>query len=358
MKRLNIAICTVVLLALFAVSCDKDPLFKEGDYLYENNDLSRIGMPTVITGDVIFSATCASCDGIVKSDGGNSNITVGICWNSTGDPTINDMHTTINGCSMGQYTSYMEGLEANHTYYVRAYVTNPYGTAYGDVKNFTTTAVLTDIEGNTYETTIIGRQIWMRENLRTKKYADGTTIAKGSSTSSTTGYWYYPSNSSSNMSTYGLLYNWKAVMRNSSSSSANPSGVQGICPTGWHVPSDAEWKQMEMAVGMSQSKADGTGYRGNIAARLCGNTGWTSSSYANAAGNTSATGRNSSGFSVLPAGIYDGYYYYFGDAAYFWSATEGNSTYAYRRGLYYNNAGVRRSYTNESYGFSVRCVRD
>ena len=96
-------------------------------------------------------------------------------------------------------------------------------------------------DGNTYNTVLIGTQCWMKENLRTKKYANGTTISQGSlSSSSSTAYWYFPNNDSSNMSTYGLLYNWKAVMQNSSSSSANPSGVQGVCPNGWHVPSDAE----------------------------------------------------------------------------------------------------------------------
>ncbi|MBQ4434119.1 MAG: T9SS type A sorting domain-containing protein [Bacteroidales bacterium] len=221
---------------------------------------------------------------------------------------------------------------------------------------------LTDIDGNTYNTVQIGYQCWMKENLRTTKYADNTGIAHGFGSSSTAAYWYYPNNSFSNEATYGLLYNWKAVMRNSSSSSANPSGVQGICPTGWHVPSDAEWKQMEMAVGMSQSDADTDGYRGDIAARLCGNTGWASSSNANAAGNTLATGRNSSGFSALPAGSYTyGRFGYFGNDATFWSATEAteySSTSAKYRSLNYYYAGVHRGNSSKDNGFSVRCVRD
>ena len=75
------------------------------------------------------------------------------------------------------------------------------------------TPTLTDRDGNTYNTVLIGSQCWMKENLRTKKYANGTTISQGSlSSSSSTAYWYFPNNDSSNMSTYGLLYNWKAVM--------------------------------------------------------------------------------------------------------------------------------------------------
>ena len=134
--------------------------------------------------------------------------------------------------------------------------------------------------------------------------------------------------------------------------------VQGVCPTGWHVPSDAEWKQMEMAVGMSQSDADNTGDRGTIAAKLSGNTGWTFSSTTNAAGNLSASGRNSSGFSALPAGYYYGSYGGFGDGADFWSATETDSSDAWQRSLYYGNAGVHRSCGTKNFGYSVRCLRD
>ena len=318
--------------------------------------------PIVTTRDVTsITTTTATSGGIVTQNGGASVTARGVCWSTSHNPTISDSHAT-NGTGTGYFTSSITGLTASTTYYVRAYATNMMGTAYGEEVSFTTplyedgdpcpgTPTLTDIDGNTYSTVIIGGQCWMKENLRTKKYANGTSISQGSDTSTTTAYWYYPGNSSSNINTYGLLYNWKAVMHDAASSSTNPSGVQGICPTGWHVPSDAEWKQMEMAVGMSQSDADNVGYRGYIAARLCGNTGWNSSSNANAAGNTSATGRNSSGFSALPASYYNGY---IGYNAYFWSATERSTRY-----LSYGYAGVYRSgYGSNCSGYSVRCVRD
>ena len=323
--------------------------------------------PTITTSSVTdITSTTATSGGSITSDGGATVTARGVCWNTTGAPSVADSHTT-DGNGTGSFTSSLTGLTANTTYYVRAYATNSVGTGYGDEVSFTTnstasftcgTSTLTDIDGNTYNTVQIGTQCWMKENLRTTKYADGTSISQGSSTSSTTAYWYYPNNDASNKTTYGLLYNWKAVMRNSSSSSANPSGEQGICPTGWHVPSDAEWKQMEMAVGMSQSYADGTGYRGTIAAKLSGNTGWTSSTNANAAGNLSAPGRNSSGFSALPAGAYGGIYLVFGNGAFFWSATEGDSDNAWRRDLNYSYAGVNRLNYDKVNGYSVRCLRD
>ena len=107
-----------------------------------------------------------------------------------------------------------------------------------------------DIDGNKYDAVQIGDQVWMAENLRTTRYADGTSIPLGELESEETPYRYAPGTYQSNeeniinVSAYGYLYNWAAVMHGASSSDANPSGVQGICPRGWHVPSDAEWTQL------------------------------------------------------------------------------------------------------------------
>ena len=314
-----------------------------------------------------INETNAICGGNVTSSNGSEVTACGVCWSTSQNPTLADAHTT-DGSGIGSFTSSITGLSSGTTYYVRAYATNSTGTGYGEQCSFNTwtcgISTITDRDGNTYNTVLIGTQCWMKQNLKTTKYADGTSIFQGSSSTTqntTTAYWYYPNGSSSNKATYGLLYNWKAVMRNSSSSSANPSGVQGICPTGWHVPSDAEWKQMEIVVGMSQSDADEGQYRGTIAARLCGNTGWTSYNTSipssNSAGNTSAVERNSSGFSALPAGrsTNGGTV---GNYAYFWSATQGSSTHAWYRILFYQKAGVGRYNGYKYQGYSVRCVRD
>ena len=329
---------------------------------------------TVTTNAVTNIAdSSAICGGNVIHDGGSTVIARGVCWGMEHNPTVNISHTT-DGSGTGSFTSSLTELIPGATIYVRAYATNSVETAYGNEVSFTTTLLhwspceptITDIDGNTYNIVQIGTQCWMKENLRTTRYADSTPISQGSTYSTDTAYWYYPDGNSSNEATYGLLYNWKAVMRDATSSSANPSGVQGICPNGWHVPSDAEWKQMEMAVGMSQSDADDMEYRGNIAAQLCGNTGWQLSTVPNAAGNISAPGRDSSGFSALPAGCYSsGYYsggYYggcvgFGYDAFFWSTTEFSSTTAYHRRLLHDAAEVCRNYRGRSNGCSVRCLR-
>lgn len=112
---------------------------------------------------------------------------------------------------------------------------------------------VTDYDGNVYNTVQIGNQCWMKENLKTNHYSDGTSISLGTATSTSIAYRYYPNNNSANIDDYGYLYNWKAVRRNSTSSDSNPSNVQGVCPTGWHVPSRSEWLQLISYVGSQSS---------------------------------------------------------------------------------------------------------
>ncbi len=217
---------------------------------------------------------------------------------------------------------------------------------------------VTDIDGNVYKTVKLGNQVWMAENLRTTRYADGTPIPLGTEASFTTAYRYYPDDNSANVADYGYLYNWAAVMNGSASSEANPSGVQGICPNGWHVPSDAEWAELTNYVkSQSQSQYVCGDYTGNIAKALASETGWNSSTYNCDVGNNPSA-NNATGFSARPAGGYFGDYSGFGYCAYFWSATQSDSYDAYDRSLYYYYAYVNRYNYNKSSGYSVRCVRN
>ncbi len=213
-----------------------------------------------------------------------------------------------------------------------------------------------DIEGNEYNTIKIGEQCWMAENLRTTKYSNGTTIEDVTSTSIETAYRCAPNDDMNNVATYGYLYNWVAVMNGASSSNANPSGVQGICPVGWHVPSDAEWTQLETYV---MGQADYQCYNNTyIAKALASTTGWNTNGTTCAVGNT-PNDNNATGFSAFPAGgYYSNRYANFGNSASLWSATEYNDSDAYRHRLDYDNASVYRNYQGKSDGFSVRCVRN
>ena len=322
---------------------------------------STTQLPTVITMSVAdVSSTSATCGGDVSSDGGEMVIARGVCWSTSQNPTVNGSHTT-DGNGLGVFTSVLTNLTSGTTYHVRAYATNGAGTAYGNEVSFTTssdittqdgqpcfgTATVSDVDGNVYNTVQIGNQCWMKENLRTTKYADGTSITLVSSASV-----YYPGNNSSNVANYGNLYNWFAVMRNSSSSYTNPSGVQGICPEGWHVPSDVEWTQLTDYVSGQSAYlcgADST----YIAKSLAHTQGWSSSTNTCVVGNNPSL-NNTTGFGALPAGCCNGVVSTFGLDAEFWSAT-----HAYYRCLTYNNSVVRRENNSTlNIGLSVRCLRN
>lgn len=221
------------------------------------------------------------------------------------------------------------------------------------------TSTVKDYDGNVYNTVPIGNQCWLKENLRTTHYSNGTSITLGTSYGVSTPARYYPNHDSANVGTYGYLYNWAAVMNGTASSGANPSGVRGICPLGWHVPSDAEWTQMENFVS-NQNQYLCNNTASNIAKALTSATGWNSSSVACAVGND-LNANNATGFSAMPAGDchYNWGYENFGNGTLFWTSTENSANgNAWRRHLSYNAAVVNRDNKDKGNGFSVRCLRD
>jgi uncharacterized protein (TIGR02145 family) len=192
--------------------------------------------------------------------------------------------------------------------------------------------ILKDYDGNIYRTVVIGTQTWMADNLRTTHYADGTPIAE----------YYSANNSSANDEEYGLLYNWATTMNGSASSSSNPSGVTGICPTGWHVPSDSEWKTLETYLGME-------------AAQLNLTMAWRGTDQGTQLNPGGTTGFNSD-FAGLRYNFNQ--FVQFGTKGSFWSSTSGVSDAAYYRSLEDGNPKVWRNYILYTYYLSVRCVKD
>ena len=347
-----------------------------------NDGDSLIGELPIVTTSVVSNITAltATCGGNVISDGGTTVITRGICWGTSHNPTIAGNHTS-DGSGMGNFTSLISGLSDGITY-VRAYATNSLGTSYGDEVIVTPNegqpcpgiSTVTDANGNVYNTVQIGSQCWMKENLRSTKYADNTPISQGtSSTILTNGaHWYYPANDSTVQSIYGLLYNWNAVMRNSPSSTSNPSGVQGICPIGWHVPSYAEWVQLTDYVS-SQSQYVCDSNSTYIAKALASNTGWDNISYSGTCRVADTpSSNNATGLGLFPAGQLwvnsDGTYYNYyelGHHAVYWCSTEigypdfyGVINKALNMSLGYTSSVVSNSYNNKKSGYSVRCLRD
>lgn len=228
---------------------------------------------------------------------------------------------------------------------------------------------VTDYDGNVYNTVTIGTQVWMAENLKTTHYANGTAIPLVNTTSTwdaltatSKAYCWY-NDSIKYKDTHGALYTWAAAMNGATSVTANPSGIQGVCPTGWHLPSDAEWTQMENYLADNGHNYDGTtgGGSAKIAKSLASTSGWIVSSTTGAVGNTDyPTYRNKSGFTALPGGYrdYGGTFYGIGNDGYWWSATEFSATDAWYRGMSGSYSGVGRGSFSKEVGFSVRCVRD
>jgi uncharacterized protein (TIGR02145 family) len=220
-----------------------------------------------------------------------------------------------------------------------------------------------DYDGNEYDMLRLGNQVWMAQNLRTTHYANGTSIPLGNSTSTTTAYRYCPNNIISNVSKFGYLYNWKAVMGNSSSSSSNPSYVQGICPDGWHVPSEAEWDQLVGYIDDYCYPAFRY-YRdesGSVGKALASTELWEHSNFsAESIGYYPEEYNNSTRFSALPAGIYhQGGFSGFGEYTGFWSST-GVDYYSLANSFYLDYEEIFNGcqHENRVNGLSVRCVKN
>ena len=324
-----------------------------------------VATPTITTNGVNrISSTSVTCDGNVSYEGIAAVTARGVCWSTSPNPTLNDNHT-VDSSGVGSFTSLITGLQPFVHYYVRAYATNSAGTAYGNEIEFSTSDgfpclnadTLTDIDGNIYNTVQLGTQCWMRENLRTTRYANGTDILLSSN------YYggvcrYYPDNNESNVPIYGYLYSWHAVMGGSSSSDANPSGVQGICPNGWHVPSDSEWTQLTDYVSSQNQYVCGTdsSYIGKALAADFVN--WSNNTTTCAVGNIPSD-NNSTNFSAVPAGHrYDSGFVGFLTYTDFWSSTQDNYYRAYVRTIVWYEATVNRQKHEKSDGLSVRCLRN
>ncbi len=223
---------------------------------------------------------------------------------------------------------------------------------------------VTDIDGNTYTTVQVGCQCWMRENLRTTRYADGTPVPMDTAKySDYEPFFYYPDHDKRNVAVYGYLYNWDAAMGKESPSDANPSGVQGICPDGWHLPSMPEFNDLELHVsGIDRYVCDNE--KSHIGKALADTSGWDYFSSENphllhSPGHDQSS-NNATGFSALPAGdVIGGPENYFHQSAYFWTSTEFSSFQASYRYVDHDMPVFGINYdSHKRTGRSVRCVKN
>lgn len=230
------------------------------------------------------------------------------------------------------------------------YVLSEFSISEGQTLNFDITVYIvpgtntvSDIDGNVYNTIQIGNQTWMAENLKVTHYRNGDSIPSITDDnewqSTMSGAYCNYDNEENYVVTYGRLYNWYAV-----------NDSRGLAPTGWHIPSDEEWKQLEIYLGMSQTEADNTSNRGTDEGdKLKSTSDWY----------LGGNGTNEVSFTALPGGYRysSGSFGYISYYAFFWSATEYSSSSSWLRRLGYENSGVFRDYINNPYGLSVRCIK-
>ena len=190
---------------------------------------------------------------------------------------------------------------------------------------------VTDFDGNIYETVTIGSQTWMKENLRSLHYADGTPI---------NGVWVYDDNES-NAVIWGRLYNWEAAMNNSSAANINRADVQGVCPDGWHLPSKDEFNELVSFLG--------------------GGAGWKLKETGTQYWNEPNANTNESDFSARGTGDKEsvsGVYENLKEITEFWTSTENSDTRAYNLILYQNQGGAPMHNNFKENAFSIRCIKN
>lgn len=293
----------------------------------EKKDLATIPVLTTDAVSTITSVT-VTCGGNISDDGGASVTERGICWSIEQTPTEDD-NKIADGYGIGSFTSNITGLQANTSYYVRAYAINSEGTGYGKALSFSTNITATDIDGNVYNTIKIGSQIWMAENLKVTHYRNGDAIPNviGDQWGDLiTGAYCSYDNNEDNRSTYGLLYNWYAV-----------DDSRNICPEGWHIPTMDEWETLA-----------GTG----LELKEAGTAHWATPNMCSP---------NPSGFEALPGGNcgFDGEFNAITMAGYWWAANEDNVeieiSWIYM--ISRSNSGFLSS-THKWAGLNIRCIKD
>lgn len=197
-------------------------------------------------------------------------------------------------------------------------------------------STVTDVDGNTYSVVEIGYQCWMGENLRTAHYRDGSEIPMVTDSLAwvnlTTDAYCFYDNDNSHDATFGKLYNWFVV-----------EDVRGLCPLGWHIPTDQDWFQLSFFLG-------GSDIAGGLL-KESGTTNWV-------APNTGAT--NSTGFTGRPGGYRhnDGSFYFMGENGLYWSSRSESLSLAWFRNLTTASEELHRTNLYKKDAFSCRCVKD
>ncbi len=311
-------------------------------------------LPQLITMEPNYiSYTEARCGGKVVSNGNAEIAARGVCWDTTGNPTLeNNIGMAMIGHGSGEFSKLITGLTENTTYYVSAFATNIKGTSYGEAVSFNTLNDPCDGDtsfnhmGQEYKIVIVGTQCWMAENINAGQRIEGYLAMEDNGVVEK--YCYNDDEDYCNL--YGGLYQWNEMMQYE-----NDEMAQGICPDGWHIPTDDEWKVLEgnadCCYGVGNEEWNKVGARGVDAGHhLKSISGW----------NSNGNGSDLLGFNALPAGYRDGNGSFkdAGDYTCFLTSTEYDDDNTWRRFIYYPYTVVFRNEIGKYSGRSVRCLKN
>ncbi len=351
-----------------------------------DDDTDPVNPPTITTLVVTeITEFSAKSGGNITDDGGGEVTARGVVWGTEPDPSLeNHLGSTDDGTGSGVFRSDLAGLHAETTYFVRAYATNSAGTAYGNDLVFETASeeddevdigegTVMDIDGNVYQTVVIGDQEWMAENLRVTRYHNEDDIPGGLSdeeweNNASGAYAIYPhvggegeddvegiDSDDEMVAAYGKLYNWHAI-----------DDSRGLCPPGWSIPSDADWMKLaEYVVSQGFPNELGNPNGAGNALKSCRQVSspleeCNTPEHPRWNPDDSHYGFDEFGFSALPGGYRynDGSFKSIGLNGTWWSSSEHTSTSAWYRILFSNDGGVSRLSYDMRNGLSVRCIRD
>ncbi len=326
---------------LTATVCDNEDLFGMHEQQIIINPLFIPDVETLAITDITDST--AKIAGTVADPGGAGKIQTGICWSVNATPTTEDKFIF---CSeQDNFSAVIDSLDHYTTYYVRAFAQNKAGTGYGETKSFKTlktmnmpcpgNETLSDSDGNTYKTVQIGDQCWMAENLNTgkqlssgKQQTDNDTIEK-----------YCYNNDPASCEQEGALYQWNEMMKHQTTQDS--AAVQGICPDGWHIPTENDWLQLEEYIGMDEVQRQKTYWRGTDEGKKIKQGGKT-------------------GFNALLGGQLDEHNVFVckEKLGFYWTGTLNFPGSAWHRVLSEDEDRISRFVTNTKEALSIRCIKD
>lgn len=310
-----------------------------------------------------ISRTSGWCKGSIINEGADTAIYYGFCWSTKTQPTIDDNMVSTFDMTNRDFNAEIGLLSPGTTYYVRTYALTAVNKYYGNQKSFTTKAAtakttfnpyltyqtVNDIDGNVYKTIKIGTQEWMAENLKTTRFRDGTIIPLVANTDEwktlkTPGYCWFSNDEAVFKNIYGGYYNWYVV------------NIGLLCPFGWHVPVEEDWKVLKLFLGMTPEQVESEYFPDTDAGNKIKETGtynWIEES---------VTASNESGFTALPGGSRGegGDFGGEGGGGGWWSATQmAQHFFPFSHWVVSHTGWIFKSeMVSQNYGLNVRCVKD